>query len=63
MKLRRGWLRRLTEFSLPEYELNKLANYNAEKSRGLLHDPQWKVYMAELQERFDAASCSKAPDG
>lgn len=59
MKVFRRWGAPPIEFGLPEYEMTKLANYNAEKARGLLHDPQWEAYMAELQERFNAAAYSE----
>lgn len=36
-------------------ELNALSRYNAERSRGLLHDPEWAADMAALQQRFDMA--------
>lgn len=36
-------------------ELTALSTYNAEKHRGLMHDPDYAAQMAELQARFDAA--------
>lgn len=38
---------------LNKLELNKLAKYNGERSRGILHSEEWKAEMAKLQERFD----------
>jgi hypothetical protein len=35
-----------------EYE--QLGVYNAERLRGILHDPKWIEYMAEVQERYNA---------
>lgn len=35
--------------------IDKLATYNAERSRGIMHTPQWQAEMAELQGRFDTA--------
>jgi hypothetical protein len=34
-------------------EINQLATYNAEISRGLLHSQEWIAKMQELQRRFD----------
>lgn len=31
----------------------QLAAYNAERLRGILHDPKWMEYMAEVQERYN----------
>lgn len=31
-----------------------LAEYNAERSRGIVHHPQWVARMAELQAYFDS---------
>jgi hypothetical protein len=33
---------------------NKLAVYNAEVARGLVHTPEWQEQMAELQREFYA---------
>lgn len=38
---------------LHQAELDMLAAYNAERSRGLVHDDEWRVAMADLQRRFD----------
>ena len=38
---------------LNEYELQLLAQYNAEKARGLLHADLWTRDMERLQIRFD----------
>jgi len=34
-------------------EVNVLARYNAERSRGLVHTDMWQRSMVELQARFD----------
>ena len=39
--------------ALNPYELQQLAQYNAEKARGLLHADCWKYDMELLQERFN----------
>jgi predicted adenine nucleotide alpha hydrolase (AANH) superfamily ATPase len=36
------------------YEYEKLAEYNAEVSRGIAHTPEWKQKMKELQAIFDS---------
>lgn len=35
------------------YEYEQLARYNAERLRGILHDPKWIEYMAEVQARYN----------
>lgn len=42
--------------SLTRQEVETLATFNAECSRGLVHTPEWMAKMAALQERFDGAS-------
>lgn len=37
-------------------EVNKLATYNSETSRGIVHTEEWKARMAELQRVFDLES-------
>lgn len=37
-------------------ELDLLATYNAERSRGLVHDEEWIAAMADLQRRFDESA-------
>ena len=32
---------------------NVLANYNAERARGIVHTPEWDELMREHQEAFD----------
>lgn len=32
---------------------NRLADYNAERARGLVHTPEWQAQMAVLQAGFD----------
>lgn len=31
-----------------------LGTYNAERSRGIVHTPEWQIAMARLQREFDA---------
>ena len=31
-----------------------LARYNSERARGIMHDPEWVAYMAEMQAFFNA---------
>ena len=38
---------------LKRYELTILADYNGERSRGLVHTEAWRRSMAELQQRYD----------
>lgn len=38
---------------IPPVVLNKLATYNAERARGIVHTEDWKKQMAELQSVFD----------
>jgi hypothetical protein len=38
---------------LNKLELDKLANYNGEVLRGLLHSEEWKAEMERLQVRFN----------
>jgi hypothetical protein len=38
---------------LSEQELDMLARYNTERSRGLMHTEAWQQQMAVLQARFD----------
>lgn len=35
-------------------EVQRLARYNAERNRGIVHDPQYVREMVGLQRRFDA---------
>lgn len=39
--------------TLTDNEVNTLARYNGEVSRGLRHTPEWKARMRELQRRFN----------
>jgi hypothetical protein len=34
-------------------ELNRLASYNSERSRGIVHTEAWRSEMEKLQSRFD----------
>ena len=50
---------------LQEHEAQKtrtevLAEYNAERARGIVHTPEWDERMAVLQERFDARIAEEA---
>jgi len=38
---------------LQDFELNQLATFNAERARGLLHDPAYVERMEKLQARWD----------
>lgn len=35
-------------------DYDALARYNAERARGIVHDPQWVARMAQIQASFDA---------
>ncbi len=48
---RDGWLARA---GLTAEQVSRLAVYNAEVHRGLVHTPEYAAEMAELQRRFDA---------
>lgn len=37
-----------------EYRYGRLATFNSERGRGLVHTPEYAAEMAELQARFDA---------
>jgi hypothetical protein len=54
---RRAVAARQAEFyertGLSDYEVEALAQYNAERSRGVLHTPGYMAAMAELQRQFD----------
>jgi hypothetical protein len=39
---------------LSEYEYKILADYNAEKARGIVHAPLWQQEMARLQGAWNA---------
>ena len=38
---------------LRPWEYERLARYNGEASRGIVHTDEWKAEMADLQRRFD----------
>jgi hypothetical protein len=40
-------------YPLTAAEVHRLALYNAERSRGVAHTPDWQEQMADLQRRFD----------
>lgn len=42
------------------YEFAELANYNAERSRGIVHTSEWDARMVVDQERFDAQQIAEA---
>ena len=48
---RDGWLARA---GLTAEQVSKLATYNAEVHRGLVHTAEYAAEMVELQRRFDA---------
>ena len=37
---------------MTQTEVTRLATYNAERARGIMHTPEWGAQMAELQQRF-----------
>lgn len=41
-------------YGIGQYEFNKLAVYNGEVARGLIHTDAWKRRMGELQSQFDS---------
>lgn len=45
--------RELWPTDLSDDELQVLARYNGERSRGLLHTSEWQQVMVKLQARFD----------
>jgi hypothetical protein len=56
-ELRRTFTVRLPEFGgLTQYEMERLATYNTEMDRGLMHTPEYKEEMRKLQEIFDRAA-------
>lgn len=54
------WKRRLPP-SIDDFET--LGRYNAERSRGIVHDPEWVERMAQIQEHFDAEQRARHADG
>lgn len=42
------------------YEFQDLANYNAERARGIRHTEAWQERMAEEQRRFDVVMRERA---
>jgi hypothetical protein len=42
------------EQDLQQQRITRLATYNSEVHRGLVHTPEWKAYMAAEQVWFDA---------
>jgi len=59
-RLRRNSPTYVSRLGLPEMEMNRLAQYNGERSRGLVHEQNYVEQMAVLQERFDAAQRHRA---
>lgn len=39
---------------LRDYQVDQLSNYNAERSRGLMHTPEWQATMAGYQAIWNA---------
>jgi hypothetical protein len=59
---RKPWYRRrstwwaeevVRRYGMTEAELNRLADYNAERSRGIVHTEEWQARMADLQRRYN----------
>ena len=50
--LRYRWLNRRYWNAIPE-KFWELADYNAERARGIAHTPEWDERMAALQAEFD----------
>jgi len=46
----------------PPGRLEKLALYNAERARGIVHTPEWDARMAEYQADFDKDLTQEAED-
>lgn len=36
------------------WKFDQLATYNAERYRGIMHTPEWRAKMADLQREYDA---------
>ena len=45
-------MRRRRMESMPE-RFDVLANYNAERGRGIMHTAEWDAKMADLQRKYD----------
>ncbi|MEU8040899.1 hypothetical protein [Streptosporangium sp. NPDC049078] len=50
-----AWLHRHRPDPRWRPEFDTLAQYNAERARGIQHTPEWQARMAELQAQFNAA--------
>lgn len=46
------------QHEITDSDVARLAQYNTEKWRGIVHDPEFASEMADVQSRFDAASKS-----
>lgn len=46
--------------ALPSEDVTRLATFNSERSRGLMHTPEYAERMAELQRRFNEAREAEA---
>lgn len=64
-----GWLDRArvkkpsfeeTHGLTPE-EVRTLATYKSEKTRGIVHTPEWEQMMGEYQERYSATVRERSP--
>lgn len=49
-------LRTVGPDGLTGYEVERLARYNTERERGIVHTAEWQAEMAELQARFNTAN-------
>ena len=55
--LAEGYFRaRCGEGQLASWEVHRLAVYNAERARGILHTPEWQEEMSQLQRRYDGSA-------
>lgn len=45
--------RRSAYTSEQQARITKLATYNSERARGLVHTPEWRAQMVQLQAWFD----------
>lgn len=54
----RQWVTALHAENLTMRDVERLAEYNAQVSGGLLHSENYMAWMADLQERYDRAISS-----
>lgn len=45
---------------MTQIEVQRLAMYNAERARGIVHTPEWDAQMTELQQRFNEEFLGRA---